>query len=222
MAASVSDLLEAIYNAPGDAKSVELVEQRAGNRAAARAAAGFGAESGTAPADTDLLWRQKSHVWVDYARSLERVETRHDTPDGRVDLYVRGTAGTFRRVAGRVISAEQSESLLDAPLHLIVDPVPLLADLRFSAPRADVVAGRDALTAQATFRHGPFHPGPRARFLAGADEIRLGVDAKTGLLLELAGIAEGEEFFSSNVTQLTVRSGPLPDELFETVLRPAG
>jgi hypothetical protein len=89
----------------------------------------------------------------------------------------------------------------------LLDPVELTAAFRFEPPVDGSVAGRAALTVNATPRSGDlgsavFRVGP------GADVVELAFDAETGALLRSEATIDGEPFHRLEVTEIAYVKAP--------------
>jgi hypothetical protein len=93
----------------------------------------------------------------------------------------------------------------------LLDPVELVAALRFGAPSVGTVAGRPVLAVDAT----PREEERGAAFLRigpGADVVELSFDAETGALLRSEARLGGEPFHRIEVSAIAY--GPVPPEAF--------
>jgi len=103
-------------------------------------------------------------------------------------------------------------------LQVMLNPTPLLSSLRFRVAGNSLVAGRAAVTAQATPRPQDPRQGGFLRELhelgAGADYYQLEVDQERGVLLAVTAIRDGQPFFK--VTTLAIGfDEPIPAETFQ-------
>jgi hypothetical protein len=112
-------------------------------------------------------------------------------------------------------------TLIAAELSVMLNPTPLLGELKFVAAGRAQVAARPTITAEAaprvldprvyTTRHGPsFEIQQLGR---GADRYVLQVDAQTGVLLEALALLDGEPFRKITTVEIAF-DHPIPDERF--------
>lgn len=93
----------------------------------------------------------------------------------------------------------------------LLDPVELVAALRFGPPSEGAVAGRRALVVDATPREDD-RGAALLRVGAGADVVELSFDAETGALLRSEARLDGEAFHRIEVSEISY--GPAPPETF--------
>lgn len=157
------------------------------------------------------LWWRKPDAW-----------RLADTMQGRTRIYSRthDDFWTMSSADGRVVHHNTSDvrhgfsELEDLLQHAqLLSPAFLLASHELQLQGETIFAGRPALEVRARYEqnktslHEDF-------FWATADEYRLLVDAKAGILLRYAAVVDGQEYAVSTV-ETVIFDHPIPDAIFE-------
>lgn len=112
------------------------------------------------------------------------------------------TTWSYTPEMGAVREERGARGQAEAPL--LLQPAVLIAGLDFDSPEKTELVGREALHVRARPRPaGPMLGWHDLHGLAqGADEYDLVVDAERGILLRAAALMDGEEFATSEVTEI--------------------